>query len=166
MIDPVSIGVAFATARGAVDGIKKAIALGKDISQLYGEFGKFFNSSDEIHIASAKLRVSNANKSDSDIRGIALQLALASKKLRDDERELKNILIYSGNGEVWEDMIKERIRLHKERVAAAAEIERQKRIKREELAKVVEVFLYFTGGVAVLIPFVALCWAFFTRFIG
>jgi hypothetical protein len=166
MIDPVSIGVAFATARGAVDGIKKAMALGKDISQLYGEFSKFFTSSDEIHTASAKLRIQSANRSDADIRGMAFQVALASKKLREEEKALKNILIYSGNGDVWEDMMKERVRIYKERAAAAVEIERQKRIKREELAKVVEVFLYFVGGVVVLIPFVTLCWAFFMRFIG
>jgi len=166
MIDPVSISLAFAAARSAVDGIKKAQALGKDISQLYNDFSKFFSSSDEVHTANAKLRIESANRSDSDVRGLAFQVAMASKKLREDERALKNILIYSGNGDVWEDMMKERIRIYKERAAAAVEIERQKRIKREELAKVVEVFLYFVGGVAVLIPVVALSWVFFTRFMG
>jgi len=41
MIDPVT---AFAMAQAAVAGIKKAVALGKDISGLVGEFSRFFDA--------------------------------------------------------------------------------------------------------------------------
>ena len=48
-MDPITIGLAFATAQTAVKQIKDAIALGKDVHGLIGQFSKFFESSDVIH---------------------------------------------------------------------------------------------------------------------
>ena len=48
-MDPITIGLAFSAAQSAVGYIKQAIALGKDINSLSGQFSKFFESSDAIH---------------------------------------------------------------------------------------------------------------------
>ena len=48
-MDPITIGLAFAAAQSAVGHIKQAVALGKDINSLVGQFSKFFESSDAIH---------------------------------------------------------------------------------------------------------------------
>ena len=53
-MDPITIGLAFTAAQTAVSHIKKAIALGKDINGLVGEFSKFFDSADSIHRARSK----------------------------------------------------------------------------------------------------------------
>jgi hypothetical protein len=135
MIDPVTIGIAFSVAQSSVNNIKKAIALGKDINSLTGEFVKFFNSSDKVHTASVKLKGDNVGKSDSELSAVALEIAMNSKRLRDAEKELKELLIYSGNADVWEDMLRERTRLIKER--NAAELERIKQVakRREKMAE-------------------------------
>ena len=49
MIDPITLGIAFTGAQQSVGYIKKAIALGKDVNSLYGQFAKFFENSDAIH---------------------------------------------------------------------------------------------------------------------
>ena len=48
-MDPITIGLAFSAAQTAVSHIKQAIALGKDVNSLVGQFSKFFESSDAIH---------------------------------------------------------------------------------------------------------------------
>lgn len=145
MIDPVSVGAAFAAAQGAVNGIKAAIKMGKDINGIVGDLGKFFRYSNEVYTAAAKSSVENYKKSDGELGEIALQLAMSAKKLRDDERMLKEMLIYSGNGDVWEHMQKEHLRLLKEK----REFERQQReIKAKRNEQIAEVVL---GGVVALI---------------
>ena len=46
VMDPITIGLAFTAAQTAVSQIKQAIALGKDVHGLVGQFSKFFESSD------------------------------------------------------------------------------------------------------------------------
>jgi hypothetical protein len=150
MIDPVSIGIAFSVAQAAVNNIKKAMALGKEVHSLTGEFVKFFTSSDEIHSASVKLKAKNVGKSDSDLSAVALELAMNSKRLRDAEKELKELLIYSGNADVWEDMLRERTRLIKERNAAELQMAKDKAKQREQLAEDLIIVIASLVGLAIL----------------
>jgi hypothetical protein len=147
MIDPFT---AFAMAQGAVKGIKSAMQLGRDVTSLYREFGTFFQSADAVHIASSKLKMDNVGKTDAQISDAALQIAMASKALRDSERELKDLLYWSGNAQVWEDMMKERVRMMKERNAAEAAITKLKLQKKEDLANAVMNTVLFFSVVAVL----------------
>jgi hypothetical protein len=163
MIDPVSIGIAFSVAQSSVNNIKKAIALGKDIHSLTGEFVKFFNSSDKVHTASVKLKAKNVGKSDSDISAIALELAMNSKRLRDAEKELKELLIYSGNGDIWEEMLRERTRLIKERNAAEREMIKIKAKQREQLAEDFLTIVVSLVGLFILIAAIKIMWQIFTR---
>jgi hypothetical protein len=134
MIDPFT---AFAMAQGAVKGIKSALQLGKDISSLYKEFGTFFQSADAVHVASVKMKMDSAGKSDAQIGAEALQIALASKALRDTEKQLKDMLYWSGNAPVWEEMMRERVRMIKARVAAELAIKQAAIKKKEDIANVV-----------------------------
>jgi molecular chaperone GrpE (heat shock protein) len=163
MIDPVSIGIAFSVAQSSVNNIKKAIALGKDIHSLTGEFVKFFNSSDKVHTASVKLKAKNVGKSDSDISAVALELAMNSKRLRDAEKELKELLIYSGNGDIWEEMLRERTRLIKERNAAEREMIKIKAKQREQLAEDFLTIVVSLVGLFILIAAIKIMWQIFTR---
>ena len=84
----------------------------------------------------------------------------ASKKLREDERYLKDMLIWSGNDDVYYEMITERTRMAKER----AEQERieQERIQRdrEAIGELIMNTLLFIAAMACIIPFGALFWQF------
>ena len=152
MFDPISITVAIATAQQAVNTIKKAKALGQDIGQLIGEFSKFFNASAEVYMATNKLRSEKATRSNADIYKMALEIAYAAKQFRDNERELKDILIYSGNGEVYQDMIRQRIELSKERARAQREQEEYERKRKIEQGEMLINCLLFFAISAILIP--------------
>ncbi len=84
------------TNQQSVGYIKKAIALGKDVNSLYGQFAKFFENSDTIHSANVKAQNSKKILTDGQIRAMSVQIAMQSKALRDAEKELKEMLIWSG----------------------------------------------------------------------
>jgi len=128
-VDPITIGLAFAAAQSAVGHIKQAVALGKDINSLVGQFSKFFESSDAIHRERSKVKAkaSRLGKTDAELGHEALQIAMHSDALRQAERELKDMILWTlGKPQIWEQMIAERTRLFKERAEAEqAEAERE-----------------------------------------
>ena len=160
MIDPFT---AFAMAQGAVKGIKAAMQLGKDVTGLYKEFSTFFQSADAVHAATSKMRMDSAGKSDAQIGSEALQIAMASKALRDNERELKDLLYWSGNAQVWDDMMKERVRMMKERNAAEALIAKVKQQKKEDIANGIMNGLVFLGALGVVIPLLTITFQIITK---
>lgn len=121
MIDPIT---AFATAQAAVAGIQKALKLGKDINQLVGEFGKFFDAKDVVQ----KAANDNAKKGQSDT-GRAMEIVMQAQQLREAEEQLKHQLIYGGYPELWEQMLIERMKIKQAREKA----EREARIARRKL---------------------------------
>jgi hypothetical protein len=147
-MDPITIGLAFTAAQSAVGYIKQAIALGKDINSLSGQFSKFFESSDAIHGERTKIKAkgNRLGKTDAELGHEALQIAIHSDALRQAERELKDTIVWTlGKPEVWEQMIKERTRLFKERAEAErAEAERQ-RLHKKKIAEQIMVSMYFVG---------------------
>jgi hypothetical protein len=150
-VDPITIGLAFTAAQAAVSHIKQAIALGKDINGLVGQFSKFFESADTVHTASIKARVANAGKSDAEIGRQALEFAMHSNKLREDERALKDMIYWElGKPQIWDDMIKERTRLFKLRQAEERAIEEAKQKHKEKMADLFMYGLSFIGVSVIL----------------
>jgi hypothetical protein len=149
MLDPVTIGIAFTAAQQSVGYIKKAISLGKDINSLYGQFSKFFQNSDKIHETNAKLQSGKSILTDGEIRALSIQIAMQSKALRDAEKQLKELLIYSGNKDVWDEMMAERVRMYKER----DKLQREKiRAKAQADADLIDTALIFISFSAIIIP--------------
>ncbi len=110
-MDPITIGLAFTAAQSAVGYIKQAIALGKDINSLAGQFSKFFESSDAIHRERTKIKVKGTllGKTDAELGHEALQISMHSDALRQAERELKDMILWQlGKPQIWEQMIAER----------------------------------------------------------
>jgi hypothetical protein len=160
MIDPFT---AFAMAQGAVKGIKAAVQLGKDVSGLYKEFSQFYHAADQVHVASTRMRIAAVNKTDAQISSDALQIAMASKALRDNEKELKDILFWSGNADVWNEMMAERTRMAKERRAAEQAIIDQQQRDREAMYNTLMNTLLAIGAVSVIVPVIAITWTIVTR---
>jgi hypothetical protein len=132
MIDPFT---AFAMAQGAVKGIKAAIALGKDINGLVKDFSKFFEGADAVHAASTKAKIAQIGKTDSQLSKQALEFAMYSNKLREDERALKDMIYWElGKPQIWDDMIRERTRLMKERHAEEKAAEEAKHKHKQKMA--------------------------------
>ena len=160
MIDPITLGIAFSAAQQSVGYIKKAIALGKDVNSLYGQFAKFFENSDTIHAANITAQNSKNILTDGQIRALSVQIAMQSKALRDAEKELKEMLIWSGNKDVWDEMMAERVRLYKERAKLQADI---KNAKIKAQADLIDRALIFISFSAIAIPTFALSIAILSR---
>lgn len=148
-MDPITIGLAFTVAQSAVSHIKQAIALGKDINSLVGQFSKFFESSDAIHRERTKIKAkaSRLGKTDAELGHEALQIAMHSDALRQAERELKDMILWTlGKPEMWEHMIKERTRLFKERAEAEYEEEKRQLAHKKKMADMFIFGMYFLAG--------------------
>ena len=128
MIDPFT---AFAAAQAAVAGIQKAIKLGKDVNGLVGEFSRFFDARDAVQKAA-----NDAGKKGQSDTGRAMEIVMQANQLRESEEQLKHMLVYGGYPELWEMMLRERMKIKQarekaERVAAA---ERKKVVAERLLA--------------------------------
>ena len=148
-MDPITIGLAFTAAQSAVSHIKQAIALGKDVNSLIGQFSKFFESSDAIHRERSKVKAkaSRLGKTDAELGHEALQIAMHSDALRQAERELKDMILWTlGKPQVWEQMIQERTRLFKERAEAEREEEERKLAHKKKMADMFIFGMYFFAG--------------------
>lgn len=121
MIDPFT---AFAAAQAAVAGIQKAIKLGKDVNGLVGEFSRFFDARDAVQKAAND--AGKAGKSDT---GRAMEIVMQANQLRESEEQLKHMLVYGGYPELWEMMLKERMKIKQ----AREKQEREARIARKKL---------------------------------
>ena len=148
-MDPITIGLAFSAAQSAVSYIKQAIALGKDVNSLVGQFGKFFEASDAIHRARSKVKAkaSRLGKTDAELGKEALEIAMHSDALRQAERELKDMILWTlGKPEVWTRMIEERNRLFKERADAEFEEEKRQLAHKKKIADQFIFAMYFIAG--------------------
>jgi len=160
MIDPITLGIAFTAAQQSVGYIKKAIALGKDVNSLYGQFAKFFENSDTIHAANVTAQNSKNILTDGQIRALSVQIAMQSKALRDAEKELKEMLIWSGNKDVWDEMMAERVRMYKERAKLQADI---KNARIQAQSDMIDRLLIGTSFMAIAVPVVLFTFAMITR---
>ena len=152
-MDPITIGLAFSAAQSAVSYIKQAVALGKDVNSLAGQFSKFFESSDAIHRERSKVKAkaSRLGKTDAELGKEALEIAMHSDALRQQERELKDMILWTlGKPEMWEHMIKERTRLFKERAEAEFEEEKRKLAHKKKMADMFIFAMYFIAGAVIL----------------
>ena len=158
-MDPITIGLAFAAAQSAVGHIKQAIALGKDINSLVGQFGKFFESSDAIHRERSKVKAkaSRLGKTDAELGHEALQIAMHSDALRQAERDLKDMILWQlGKPQIWEQMIAERTRLFRERAEAEqAEAERELAHKKKMADQFIFGMYFIAGSVIFFAMFMA-----------
>lgn len=152
-MDPITIGLAFSAAQSAVSYIKQAIALGKDVNSLAGQFSKFFESSDSIHRERTKLKA-KANilgKTDAELGHEALQIAMHSDALRQAERDLKDMILWQlGKPDLWEHMIKERTRLFKARAEAQRAEEERVLAHKKKIADMGMLAMYFLAGSVVV----------------
>ena len=127
MIDPFT---AFAAAQAAVKGIKAAIALGKDIQSASGDILKFFDAKDTLTVASTNPKKAGVKKSD---MARAAELVLQAHQIQKAEAELREYLIYTGNAQIWDQMMVERNRIQAERRAEESRAKKAHAKKLQEI---------------------------------
>lgn len=126
-MDPLT---AFVAAQTAVATIKKAVALGKDISGLIKEFSNFFDAKDVIQKA-----LNDKGKKGQSDTGKALELVMQAEQLRHAEDELKHLLIYGyGQPGLWEQLLTERNKIRQARDKQERDLEaNRKRISKQRV---------------------------------
>ena len=145
MIDPISISAAFAIAKSTIAGVQEAIQMGKDLSECSGDLIKFFELRDTVAIAAVQ---DKGKKPRSDM-GQALDTVMQAKALRDAEKKLKEQLIYSGQGDVWESIQAEYNLIQANRKREEREAIAAKKIKHEKMAETLNIL--FFGFLAVVL---------------
>lgn len=157
MIDPISISLAFTAAQSAISGIKQAIAMGKDVNSIIGQVGHFFESADQVHLANIKAKHDAMGKTDAQLGRQALEFAMRSNQLREDERALKDMIYWQlGKPQIWQDMIAERTRLMKEKRDGEEAIRKAKQAHKEKMAQYGMLALYTVTIGTVLTIFIML----------
>jgi hypothetical protein len=147
-MDPIT---AFAAAQAAVAGIQKAIKLGKDVNGLVGEFSRFFDARDAVQKAA-----NDAGKSGKSDTGRAMEIVMQANQLRESEEQLKHMLVYGGYPELWEMMLKERMKIKQARDKAEreAKIERRRVMAQRLLAAQIiggAIAVILIGGIIIFI---------------
>ena len=116
------IAAAISMANAAFNGIKKAVEAGREIEDVAGYFGKFFDAKDKVYEArqiAENQPVVNKLFSGSSVEAQALEATAAKYKMEQLEKDLREYLIWSGQGAFYEDMMMERRRIKQERAAEA-----------------------------------------------
>ena len=153
-MDPITIGLAFTAAQSAISGIKQAIAMGKDVNNIIGQVGHFFEAADQVHMASIQAKHSAMGQTDAQLGRQALEFAMRSNQLREDERALKDMIYWQlGKPEIWQEMIAERTRLIKEKRAGEEAMAKAKQAHKEKMAGYVMLTMYILGGALVIFSF-------------
>lgn len=154
-MDPITIGLAFTAAQSAIGHIKQAIALGKDVNSIIGQVGHFFEAADQVHTASIKAKHGAMDKTDAQLGRQALEFAMRSNQLREDERALKDMIYWQlGKPEIWQEMIAERTRLIKEKRAGEEALAKAKQAHKEKMAGYAMLTMYIIGGALIISSFV------------
>jgi hypothetical protein len=138
MVDPVSIGLAFAGAKAAVATIKEVIKLGKDANEITKSIVDYFDKKAVIEKAEAakerekreaqwdKANGVKPKKTDAELTAEAMDVVLKRRELERQEYELYELLVWSGLGQIWTDMVAVRENMRKEIAKEEAEAVKQK----------------------------------------
>ena len=152
----VEIGAALSLAGSAFNMIKKVVESGREAEDLYNYFARFFDAKEQIseeaikggtHSRVKKLFAGNS------VEAEALQVTAARRKIVQMEQELKEFLIYSGQSDFYDEMMKERRVIRQRRIQAAKEAADRKAAFEDGIAilAALVVSAFIIGGTVVLI---------------
>ena len=138
-----------AVATTAIKGVKTGLKLAKDVSSVAQELDKFFKAKDVIE-NEAKKEQEQAKKRKS-VNQQAMVNVLNRKKLREAEQQLKQSLYWSGQADLWNELIRERARLRKAQQEADEQAKYKKRVIIERIRDgfIITGLLSFTAWIVV-----------------
>ena len=121
----IEIAAAVSIASTAYNGIKRAMDAGKEAADLAQGFGKFFDAKDQIIRASQSSQhqpVVNKLFNGTSVESQALEVTAAKHKIAQLEKELREYLIWSGQGAFYEDMMQTRRAIREAKLREARRI--------------------------------------------
>lgn len=137
----IEVGVAVA----AFQALKSGISAGKDLHNMTKDIGKLWDSIDDINTAHNKKKSSTFKS----VNEEALDTFVAKQKAKDIEDELRQIIIMTRGINAWQELIKIRATIRKERIA-----ERKRKIAfRKQVIEIIVLSTAMIVGVGVLVGF-------------
>jgi hypothetical protein len=115
VIDPVS---AFTLAVSAFNGVKKLVEAGREVEDVVGQLGKWYTAVADHKAASEQLKNPPLFRKllhAGSIEQQALEITIHEQKFREQEKELREIIMYRYGQDVYLDMMRTRRRLKDER---------------------------------------------------
>ena len=147
-MEPFTTAIAAISAAQKIIGVvKQALNAGKEFQSLGPLLSSYFDAKD----AAVKLNTQESTKKGfkGSKTGQAMQNVLALKQMEDAEREIKEHLVYTMQGDLWDRIIAERTRLHQEEKAAMLAEKKRKALAKKRAAEVMEALMI--GGAVLLI---------------
>jgi len=119
MIDPVS---AFMMASAAFNGVKQLVKTGREIEDVVGQIGKWYNAASEFQISvnnkrNAKVKIFGGVTQKGSVEDEAFQFVVYQEKLWAQEKELKTLIFYRYGEDAYNRMMAKRTEIAKERAA-------------------------------------------------
>lgn len=122
------------TANAAIGAVKELIGNGKDLMDCGKEMGEYFGAKSQLQ-----------QKADPNGSGNDLEAFFALQKLKAQEEELKNMMIYQGKPGMWQEWLEFQAQQKRQRDAAKKEAEAKAR-KRKKLIKDIAIGTAVTVG--------------------
>jgi hypothetical protein len=150
MLDPVS---ALAIATSAFNLLKKGISAGRELEDMAGQLGTWFNAVSDVKSAEEEAKDPPLFKkliSSRSVEQEALQALVARKKIEQQERELRELIVWRWGTEEYTAMMRDRARIKDTRAKA---IQNQRRKMRKFIANTltIVVILGLVGALLALI---------------
>jgi len=136
MIDPITL---IATARATIAGVKQAIALGKDASEL---FHQFFDAKDAVMKEKAK----PTKKSFQSVNSQAMQFIQLAEEMQQVEEQIKLSFMRRGKTNLWMDFLRERNRIVAQNKADEIEADKAKVKRKKEMEETIEMVLLMVAA--------------------
>ena len=143
--------MAVSMASSAFGALKKAMETGQEIEDMMDYFGKWFEAKEHLSEASVNSNNQPLVKklfSGKSVEAQALQITHAKHKMKQMEKELYEYLLYTGQQEFYNDMMRERRVIREARIREA-----QRKAERKKLF-----FDIVIGGGAVTAGVLVLVW--------
>ena len=131
MLDPVS---ALAIATSAYNVIKRGIEMGRELEDMGGQLGTWFGAVADVKNAEEEAKDPPLFKkliSSGSVEQQALQALVARKKIEQQERELRELIVYRWGADAYVEMLRDRARIKDTRTKA---LENQRRKRRKFIA--------------------------------
>ena len=127
----IEVSLAIAAASQAVSTIKKGLRAGRDAQDLATQFASFFDAKDKIDGAkeqSEHAPLGSKVFAKQSVESYALEVALAEHKTKEMEKQLRELFVYSGQGDVYKSMMRTRQKERTRRLQAARALAERKKL--------------------------------------
>ena len=150
MLDPVS---ALAIATSAYNALKRGIELGRELSDMGNQLGAWAGAVADVKSAEEEAKDPPLFKkliSSGSVEQEAMQALVARKKIEQQERELRELIVYKWGTDAYVEMMRDRARIKDTRERA---IQNQRRKMRKLIANVLTIGAILTL-VGIIVAFI------------